>query len=128
MNLKITWQSWVVTLGLLAVVVATLLPLLRVQGDTFRYVYAAGALAMLIGRFASRPPQGVSLRLRRMLRMETWTAVIFAVGAVFVWLPQSGSRDWIAFTLAGGILLVYTSVMIPRLAKKEGGQDSQDQK
>lgn len=123
METKITWQSWLVTLGLLAVVAATLLPLLRVTGDTFRYLYAGGALAMLIGRFAARPPHGVSLRLKRMLRMETWTAVIFAVGAVFVWLPAAGNRDWIAFTLAGGILLVYTSVMIPRLAKKETGGD-----
>ena len=43
--------------------------------------------------------------------MEIWTAIIFVVGAVFMFLP---GKDWIAFTLAGGVLTLYTSIMIPR--------------
>lgn len=114
------WQMWVVTLGLLLIVAGTLLPLLRVEGTLNKYLYAAGAIVLLIGRF-STPGVGknVSLRLQRMCRLETWSAIIFAVGAVFQWLPSAGNRDWLAFTLAGGIIQVYTSIMIPIISKKD---------
>ena len=38
----------------------------------------------------------------------------FLAGAVFMFIPSAGKTDWLAFTLAGGLLTIYTSVMIPR--------------
>ena len=31
-----------------------------------------------------------------------------------MFVPSAGATDWIAFTLAGGLLTIYTSIMIPR--------------
>ncbi len=79
--------------------------------ETVAYSYSAGAAALLAGRLLSPTPAGASVRLRRLVRMEVWTALIFVAGAVFLFLPQAGGNDWIAFTLAGGVLTVYTSIM-----------------
>lgn len=115
-----TWSELMVTVGLLAIMVAACLPLLKVRGDLFRYIYAAGALILLGGRFVAPPvAKDASLRLRRLLRVEIWSALIFVAGAVFMFVPSAGWSDWIAFTLAGGLLTIYTSVMIPRQKLKE---------
>ncbi len=103
-----------VTVGLLSIMAAALLPLLHIGTTTMRYVYAAGALLLLVGRFVAPPLKEGPLRLRRLLRVEIWTALIFVAGAVFLFLPSAGAKDWLAFTLAGGLLTVYTSIMIHR--------------
>lgn len=114
------WTMWLVNIGLLAIVVATALPLLHVGVAVSRFVYAAGAIILLAGRVLTPAPENVSLRLKRMCRLETWSAIIFIVGAVLLFYPgTAGTRDWIAFTLAGGAVQVYTSLMIPRLMKTE---------
>lgn len=102
------------TLGLLAIMTAAFLPLVHVGASSMRYVYAAGALVLLIGRIIAPRIKNAPLRLRRLLHMEVWTAIVFVVGAVFLFLPSAGQRDWLAFTLAGGVLTLYTSIMIPR--------------
>lgn len=110
-----SWAPWVATVGLIAILVATALPLLRFEGSWVKYLYAAGALSAFAGRLFTPVPDGISFRLRRMLRLETWSALIFIAGAVFLFLSSDGTRDWIAFTLAGGLIQAYTSIMIPRL-------------
>ena len=105
-SLRNTLSTILVTIGLLAIMTAAFLPLVHMGGSYNRYIYAAGAIALLEG-----------LRLRRLLRVEIWTALIFVVGAVFLFLPSAGATDWIAFTIAGGVLTVYTSIMIPRIKK-----------
>lgn len=72
----------------------------------------------LAGRLLTPVPSGISLRLRRLLRLEAWSALIFIVGAVFLFINTDVMRDWVAFTLAGGIIQVYTSIMIPREAAR----------
>ncbi|WP_297072002.1 hypothetical protein [uncultured Duncaniella sp.] len=109
-----TLSTVLVTVGLLAIMVAAVLPLLRVAQDWARYLYAAGAVILLVGRFVAPAVKNAPVRLRRLLHIEIWTAIIFMVGAVFLFLPSAGAKDWIAFTLAGGFLTLYTSIMIPR--------------
>lgn len=111
-----------VTLGLMSIMVAAFLPLIHINQDWTRYLYAAGALVLLIGRFVAPRVKDAPLRLRRLLHMEIWTALIFIVGAVFLFLPSAGGKDWLAFTLAGAALTIYTSVLIPRqkLGKQNG--------
>lgn len=109
-----TASTVMVTVGLLAIMVAAVLPLLHAAHDWMRYLYAAGALVLLAGRFVAPKVKEAPLRLRRLLHMEVWTAIIFIVGAVFLFLPSAGGKDWLAFTLAGGFLTLYTSIMIPR--------------
>lgn len=102
------------TVGLLSIMTAALFPLIHIAAIWGRYLYAAGALLLLIGRFVAPKVTDASLRLRRLIRVEIWTVIIFIVGAVFMFLPSAGPTDWIAFTLAGGLLTIYTSIMIPR--------------
>lgn len=108
------WAQWTAVAGLMLVVVATALPLLRITGEWVRWIYSAGALAVLAGRFFNRPPKKAPLRVRRLFRMEVWAGLMFCVGAFFMFYTGSGRMDYMAFTLAGGMIEVYASLMIPR--------------
>lgn len=110
---------WIVSAGLLLVMAGTLLPLLRLNTGVWRYVYAAGALILIYGRIATAVPAGASTRLRRLFRLETWSAAFFCVATFFIFYEHAGAMDWLAFTLAGGAVQVYTSIMIPRMIRKE---------
>lgn len=110
---------WVITAGLLLIVGGTLLPLatsLRC-GDSFRYIYSAGAVLVLIGRLFT-PYEGDILRVKRLYRIEAWSAIFFCAGAFFLFYEPRILRDWLAFTLAGGCIQAYASFMIPRELKK----------
>ena len=112
--------TWIVNTGLLAIAVATLLPILRLGVPWFRYLYAAGALLTLVGRIITvRIYNGAPLRVRRLGRMEFWAAVVFAVGTFFLFWPGAGPTDWLAFTLAGAALQTYASIMLPRIITRE---------
>lgn len=107
-------------IGLLLIMVGTVMPLVHVGVLTARWVYAVGAVLSIIGRFAApAPSSGLSFRLRRLYRLETWSTILFAVAVFFMFYPSAGVTDWIAFTLAGGFIQAYTSIMIPRALKKE---------
>lgn len=110
---------WIMNLGLLLIVAAAALPLLHVSGDTFRYIYTAGAALALIGRICAPSYKGSIIRVRRLARIELWSCIVFCVGAFFIWYNRGQATDWLAFTLAGGVLQVYTSIMIPRTLAKE---------
>ena len=110
--------------GLLAIAAGTLLPILNVTvapgaaGTWWKYVYAAGAVCFLAGKLLS-PYTGIHPRIKRLYRIESWSAVFFCVAAFFLFYNGNVSRDSWAFTLAGGALLVFTTIAIPRVANKE---------
>lgn len=118
------WCVALATIGLLAIAAGTLLPILNVTvapgtaGSWWKYVYAAGALCFLIGKLLS-PYTGKHPRIKRLYRIESWSAVFFCVAAFFLFYNGNVSRDSWAFTLAGGALLVFTTIAIPRVANKE---------
>lgn len=110
--------SWIANAGLLLVLAGTALPLFsHTLFPTTRWIFSAGALLCVSGRAIERfsPTDTRSLRIRRLKRIEMWSAIMFAVAAVFMFLRNVGPTDWIAFTLAGGALTCYTSIMIPRV-------------
>lgn len=112
------WADWLLNIGLLGILVGMSLPLFHYNA---RYFFSAGVLLQLVGRAASLPAiRKMPMRLRRLCHIEVWATLFFATSAVFMWLKTAGT-DWIAFTLAGGALLVYTSIMKPRVAAKELG-------
>lgn len=110
---------WIMNIGLLLVMAATAMPLLRTQGDAFRYIYTAGAVLCLIGRLMTPFNKNNPLRARRLERMQIWSGVFFCAGAFFMFYYDSSRMDWLAFTLAGAVIMVYTTLMIPRILKKE---------
>ena len=107
------WAKWLAVAGLLLILTATAMPLFRFQGDVFRYLYAAGALSVFIGRLFNPCPSD-NLRVRRLYRIEVWAGVIFCAGAFFMFYKRGGAMDWMAFTLAGGVIEAYASIMIPK--------------
>lgn len=112
------WQAWLVTLGLILIVIGVLLPIIGQGIGVYRWVYAAGALTCLVGRLFNRVPEGAPLRAKRLMRIESWSAIFFCAGAFFMFWPGAGAGDWLAFTLAGGAIMIYTSIMLPRAMRK----------
>lgn len=120
------WKVVMATVGLLAVAVATLMPILNVLitygAAWWKYLFAAGALLFLAGKLLS-PYRGEHPRIRRLYRIESWSAIFFCVAAFFLFYNGSVSRDSWAFTLAGGVLLVFTTIAIPRTVRRELRRD-----
>lgn len=108
-------------LALLMIFLATLVPFFLMgqqwAREVFPYVYSAGALALLLVRLFT-PFKGSDMRLKRWHRIESWTAIIFCVGAFFLFYNPHQLRDWLAFTLAGAVLQAITSIAIPAREKK----------
>lgn len=120
----LTAAAWIANAGLLLVLAGTAIPLFsHTMFLTARWIFSAGALlafaGKLTGRLAAPADPAEPVRLTRMKRLEVWSAVMFVVAAVFMYLRNVGPTDWIAFTLAGGALTCYTSLMIPRLKAKQ---------
>jgi len=110
---------WLVTLGMLLVAAGTVIPLFTIGSGSvvYKYVYAVGAVSLLVGRIFSAY-KGDNIRIKRLYRIETWSAIFFCVAVFFMFYEGAGARDWLAFTLAGGVIQIYTSIMIPRTIAK----------
>lgn len=119
-----SWKVLLGVVGLLAIAVGTLLPILNVlvaqgvAGTWWKYVYAAGAVCFLAAKLLT-PYKGEHPRIRRLYRIESWSAIFFCVAAFFLFYNGNVSRDSWAFTLAGGVLLVFTTIAIPREVRRE---------
>ncbi len=115
------YSNVAVPAGLLLILLATLVPFfLRNREwavDTYKYVYAAGALVLLSARLFS-PSADTDMRLRRLRRIESWSAIFFCVASFFLFYPGAELRDWLAFTLAGAAIQIFTSVAIPNRQAK----------
>ncbi len=114
------------TIGLLMVLTGTLMLLFggiraipyTAQHPWFKYVYATGALLTLVSKLFS-PYTGKVDRIKRLHRLESWSAIFFCVAAFFMFYDPTTSRDWLAFTLAGGAIQIIVTVMIARVTGKE---------
>ena len=103
----------VMTVGMLLIVAGTVMPIWRLDNDVYKYIYSVGAVMLLVSRLFN-PYKGENIRLKRLVRIESWSAIFFCVAAFFMFYDQTSARDWLAFTLAGGVIQVYTSIMITR--------------
>lgn len=116
---SITTPAMLATIiGLILVMAGTALPLLRLDSEIYRYIFSAGALLVVVGRLFM-PYKGPSLRIKRLCRLEVWSGLFFCAAAFFMFWKGAGPTDWIAFTLAGAAIQIYTSIMIPRTRRKE---------
>lgn len=72
--------------GLLGIAVGTMLPMIGVltAGAVawWKYVYAAGAACYLVAKFFT-PYTGSHPRVKRLMRIESWSAIFFCVVSVF---------------------------------------------
>lgn len=111
------WTLWGITIGLLLIVAGVLLPLCG-STEVYRWIYGGGTLILLVSRIFS-PYTGEVMRIKRLYRMESWSALFFCVATFFMFYGHGTMRDWLAFTMAGGAVQIYASLMIPRTVKKE---------
>lgn len=108
------------TLGLLAILVAMSIPLYNgpfFTGTWHQYIFAAGALTMLLAQLFS-PYKGSDPKLKRLFRLQTWAVLFFCAAAVLIFIKGTAMQDWIALTLAGAVVRVYTSWAIVARKKK----------
>ena len=109
--------------GLIFILVGTALVWFRGHGGFFDYgfswIYTFGAGWLLLCRLFSPLPAGAGRRQRSIHRAESWVAIIFCVAAFFLFynFPYH-LRDWMAFTLAGGLLEILCSWGLPAIAKR----------
>lgn len=99
--------------GFMLIAVGCILPFfLGPQAVAYKIVYAIGAALMLTGRILT-PNPATDLRVRRLIRLQTWSTLFFAVAAFFMWYSND-PRDWLVFTLSGAMVQCYVSLMLPR--------------
>lgn len=114
-NLRHKLNSIGAPIALLLILLATLVPFFLAGNAAalklYPYVFAAGAVALLVIRLFS-PYRGDNLRQKRWYRIQAWAAIFFCVGAFFLFYAQGQLRDWLAFTLAGAVIQVITSIAI----------------
>ena len=108
-NTKAKVANTLAPIGLLLVLLATVAPFFLMNTAwaqaAYPYVYSVGAVIVLIARILG-PKNSKDFKLKRLKRLEVWEGIIFCVAAVFLFVPGSTLRDWIAFTLAGAILQI----------------------
>lgn len=119
------------SLALLMLFVPALLPLFDMEWEWMIYVYTAGAilavLSRVLQRAAYRQDKSIPLRVRRLKHIEFWSSMCYLVSAYFRVSDPYHLENWIAFLLAGAVLQVYTSFMIPYQLKKAGREDNKNQ-
>ena len=81
-----------------------------------RWTFAAGALAVLVGRIVGLY-HGPSLRIKRLHRILISSGVLYCVSAAMMFVSR-GTNDWIAFLLAGLFMQMYATWMIDRETEK----------
>lgn len=130
-RLTLIMANIVAPIGLLAVFAATAAPFFMADvpwaRQAYPFVYAAGAFILLVARLLCIYPTD-DIKLRRLYRLDKWSPVIFMVGAALLFYNPSTLRDWLAFTMAGAALQVYTGFAIParqaKLARSSSSSDS----
>ncbi len=111
----------ILIIGLVAIAAGVLIPIMTNNpfGMTFRYVYSVGAALTLLARFMEPSPgPGTPIRIKRLMRLEAWSALLFCVAAFFAFYSAPMLRDWLAFTLAGAAIQIYSSLAISIISAK----------
>lgn len=113
---KISISDVLVMAGLLVMVVMAVMPLLNLNQQWMRWLFAAGALSVVVGRCAGLY-RGPSLRIRRLHHLLVISGLLYC-GSAWMMLVSRNTNDWIAFLLAGVVMQIYASSMIDHEQKK----------
>ena len=105
-----------VLIGLLAMTVMAVMPLLNIIHEWMKWVFAIGAVTVLAGRIIGAY-NGPQLRVKRLHRILISSAILYCASALMMFLSR-GTNDWIALLLAGLMVQIYATWMIERENKK----------
>lgn len=114
---RATVGTWLANSGMIIILVAIAIPLLSPYNPFYRYIFTTGAAITFIGRIITPRLKDASLRVRRLNRMQLWSAILFCASAAAMFYPGLQPTDWLAFTLAAAVLQAYASIMLPRALK-----------
>lgn len=104
-----------VNIGLLAILAALAFPLLHIDAQVTRIVFTVSTGIYVVGRLLAYPyGETFNVRVKRLLHIEVVSALMFLLATFFFWYRPATGTDWVAFTLAGAILVIYTSIALPR--------------
>ena len=110
--------SMLLIAAMVILMVTAILPIVGFNWPWLRYAYAAGAALTLLAQVLM-PKPGNSLRVRRLARMNVWSAIIYCVSAACLFTTnQDMQNSWVAFLLAGAVLQIYATLMISHLIEK----------
>lgn len=116
---RIQISNIMVLIGLLAMVIMAILPLLNFtpsQITWMRWAFAGGAILVLVARVLGAY-NGPVLRIKRLHRILIASAMLYCTSALMMFISQ-GTNDWIGFLLAGVLVQLYASVIIDIEEKK----------
>ena len=116
---RILISSILIIIGLLAMVITAVLPLLvnhNIDLELMRWGFTAGAIMVLVGRLMGIY-RGPSLRIKRLHNILIFSGLLYCASASMMFIFQ-GTNNWIAFLLAGLVVQMYASWMIEREEKK----------
>jgi hypothetical protein len=74
------------------------------------YVFAVGAAGVTVC-FLTSPYEGLSIRRRRLHRLNVISGILIIVSSIFMF---RGRKEWVIFLLIAALFLVYTSSVNPR--------------
>ena len=113
---RLQLSGLLVLIGLLAMTVMAVMPLLNIIHEWMTWVFAIGAVTVLAGRIIGAY-NGPQLRVKRLHRILISSAILYCASALMMFLSR-GTNDWIALLLAGLMVQIYATWMIERENKK----------
>lgn len=112
-----------VIVGFLLIAAAMVMPLIYgPQNNASQILMTLGALVLFVGRVIFTY-DGKNFRVKRLYALQRWSPIIFGVAAYFMWTSLD-PRDWLVFVLAGAVIQVYVSLMLPRALAKAKATDT----
>lgn len=107
------------TVGTLILLVMAAMPLLNIEGDWIKWVYAFGAVLVLAERLTERY-HGKNLRISRLFRIGKVSALLYCASAYFViWPTYDQPKAWLALLMAGAVAQIYITFVYEHEMKKE---------
>lgn len=99
----------------IAVIIGAAMPLFMLKMPWVPYIYAFGAAGMAVCRLTFRY-KGKNFRLKRLYHIETFSSLFLVASSYFMFKEDP---DWIMLLTVDAVLQLYTSILIPRVSKKE---------
>ena len=99
----------------IAVIIGAAMPLFMLKMPWVPYIYAFGAAGMAVCRLTFRY-KGKNFRLKRLYHIETFSSLFLVASSYFMFKEDP---DWIMLLTVAAVLQLYTSILIPRVSKKE---------
>lgn len=121
MNNKQKIANLLLTIGMLILLVIAVLPLIGIMQPWFKYVYAIGAILIIIARIIERY-HGKNPTLHRLYRIQAISAICYCISAAALFFTMNNfisEKDWLVFLTAGAVMQIYSSLRIQNEERKE---------